>query len=38
MNQWFTKKQREAIKERLGGSVAGEVETTNFHIVHIKYS
>ena len=35
---WFSKEEREAMKERFGGNVVGEVETPNFHIFHIKYS
>ncbi len=37
-SHWFSKEEREAIKERLGGNVVGEVETPHFHIFHIKYS
>lgn len=37
-SHWFSKEEREAMKERLGGELAGELETPNFHIFHIKYS
>ena len=37
-SHWFSKEEREAMKERLGGNVVGELETPNFHLFHIKYS
>lgn len=36
-SQWWTREQREKIKEILGGKVIEEVEYPTFNIFHIKY-
>lgn len=37
-SHWFSDEEIKAMKERLGGQLAGELKTLNFHIFHIKYS
>jgi len=35
---WFSKDEREAIKGRLGGQIAGEIVDPKFHIIHVTYT